>query len=109
MKFLRVLSVLGIMSTSQVYASYEVIGWTKECPLKTEVILKTVKGQSSVLVLLEKEIYQLAPVGQRGSMRMFASEGIISFEATIMGPEMARLSELTIYLSGVKLECLIDP
>lgn len=114
MKFLRALTLVGLICTTQAFASYEVIGETKDCPIQTKVIQKTSKGKSSLLIIHDKDVYELALESQIGSMKFYTSqleetEGkFMTFEATIMGPEMSRLSELKIYLSGLMMDCLID-
>jgi hypothetical protein len=113
MKVLAFIGLLGMMcATTEVFASYEVIGETKDCPIQTKIIQKVSANESSLLVIHEREVYELGLESQIGSMKIYTSsyqENVhMTFEATIMGPEMSRLSELKIYLSGVMMECLID-
>lgn len=115
MKFYKTLALLSLIWTTQTFANYEVIGETKECAIQTKVIQKTTDGESSLLVIHESDIYELDLERKMGSIVFYKSslEGetsgrFMTFEATVMGPEMSRLSELKIFLSGVMLDCLID-
>lgn len=115
MKALTTMVLLGLICMTKAFASYEVIGETKECAIKTKIIQRNSESKSSLLIIHEKDVYELTLESQIGSMKFYASpyqeethEKFMTFEATIMGPEMSRLSELKIYLSGVMMDCLID-
>ena len=112
MKVLALIGLIGIVFATETFASYEVIGETKDCPIHTKVIQKEEGSKSSLLVIHEREVYELDLEGQVGGMKFYTSpyqENVyMTFAATIIGPEMSRLSEIKIYLSGVMMECLID-
>lgn len=115
MKFLSTMSLLGFLCTTPALAGHEVIGETKECAIQTKVIQKTSKEGSSLLVIHDRDVYELVLVNQVGRMKFYTStyqeespDKFMTFEATIMSAEMSRLSEIKIYLSGVMMNCLID-
>ena len=110
-----IVSLLGLMSTTQVHASYEVIGETKDCSIHTAVIQKITKDEDSLLIIGENKIYTLDLIEKMGSVKLYKTTPSdehtfppMTFEAQIMGKEMSVLSKLRIYLSGVVLDCLID-
>jgi len=115
MKTFTTMALIGLICTSQAFAGYEVIGETTECPIKTKVIQRVSGDESSLLVIHERDVYELILKRQLGSMKIYTSpyqmddqERFMTFSAIIMGPEMSRLSELKIYLSGIMINCLID-
>ena len=115
MKSLMIISLLGLMSTTQVNASYEVIGETKDCSIHTAVIQKITKDEDSLLIISETDIFTLSLIDKIGSVKIYKTNVMedqsfppMTFEAQIMGKEMSVLSKLKIYLSGVLLDCLID-
>lgn len=105
MKTLKTLALFSLVLTTQAFAAYEVIGETKDCPIHTNVIRQTSGAKSSLLVIHERDVYELKFKQQTESIKVYASS---LFEATIMGPEMAVLSRLKIYLGATLVECEID-
>lgn len=106
---------LTYFSIGQSYADYKVIGETKDCQIHTTVIQKVTATEDYLLVLHKKDTYKLKLEDKVGSMKYYTSLPIdgdlnktMTFDATIMREEMSVLSRLTIYLSGIKLECPID-
>ncbi len=115
MKALSVTLILGLFTSGQALAGHELIGHTKECQIRTTVIKATAGHKKQLLVVHDRNLYTLELVKKIGSMELYASDihdaiqlRELTFDATIMGKDMSRLSELRIYLSGAMYECMID-
>ena len=115
MKSLIIGSIIGFVCMAQAFAGFIVIGETKDCSIQTKVIQKLTSTEDSLLVIHEKNIFELKMTGQEGPTKYYASSALdsnpqypMTFEAIIMSEEISVLSRLKIYLSGVMFECEIE-
>lgn len=114
MKSLFRMFMLVLLCSSNVYAGYEYIGEMRECAFKAKVLRKITSQEDSLLIIQGRDVYTVRFAEQRGAIKYYSSfarghyDKVISFEAAIMGPQMARLSEIRIFLSGVMMDCYIE-
>lgn len=115
MKTLKLFLITGLIISSQAFASYEVIGETKECEIHTKVIKRTDAHKKQLLIIHDREVTQLDLIKRISGIEYYSSAnygdgqlGSMTYEAEIMGPEMSRLSQLSIYLSGRTFNCFIE-
>jgi len=101
------------MNLSSAFADSRIVGRLEAgCPVQAQVIhFKSHLGEK-LLIVEDRKVHELDLYMKKAGITFFKSLFSTSypptFEAKIMSPLMSRLSEVTVYNSGLSADCLID-
>jgi hypothetical protein len=114
MKMFMIYLGLLITLTTTCFADSKVIGTLEAgCPIQGQVIKIYSRFEEKLLIVEDYKVHELSLFKkQPGGISYFRSHISTAFpptfEARVMSANMSRLSEVTVYLSGIRAECLIE-
>lgn len=101
------------LTLSSAFASSRLVGRLEAgCPIQAQVVHFQTNKSQKLLIVEDRQVQELILFKKQGGVTFFRSKSTTSFpptfEARIMSPAMGRLSEVGVYFSGRKIDCLID-
>ena len=113
MKSLGVLVVMGLLVSGMAQAAYRVVGHTEVgCPLHVKVVHELSSKVDRLLIVADRDVRILKPMPGMSRVKIYRSlkpdQFYTMYEVELMAPEMSRLSELKVFMSGRMYSCLID-